>query len=156
VTAYDQHAIHAFERGALDYLLKPVDPQRLAITIGRLPATRSGSDGAEDRIICLESRSGYRIVRIHDIACVRAQGDYTLVQLRDGSEELVALSLQSWIARLPADSFGRVHRSAVVRLDLVEHVEPRGSAWVANVRHVGPVDVSRGYLKELRDRFRLK
>lgn len=151
VTAYDQHAVRAFERGALDYLLKPVDAERLAITIDRLRVARA----ADDRVICLRLIPGYRMVRLHDVVCVRAQGDYTLVQLRDGSEELVACSLQSWLTRLPAESYARVHRSAIVGLEFVELVEPRGSAWVAKLRHVSDVvGVSRRHLRKLRDQLR--
>ncbi len=159
VTAYDQHAVRAFERGALDYLLKPVDPQRLAITLERLPATPSAGEhaSADDHVVCLGAGPRYRTARMHDITCVRAQGDYTLIHLRDGSEELVACSLQSWAARLPVGAFARVHRSTIVRLELVDRLEPRGSAWVAKVRHLdGVVHVSRRYLRRLRERFRMR
>jgi two-component system LytT family response regulator len=157
VTAYDQHAVRAFEHGALDYLLKPVDPGRLEITLGRLPTTTADPvrPVVDDRIICLATRTEYRIARVRDIVCVVAQGDYTSVYLRDGTDVLVASSMRSWVARLPADLFAQVHRSAVVRLDLVEHIEPRGSAWVAKVRGLDrPIDVSRASLRRFRERLR--
>ena len=157
VTAYDQHAVRAFEHGALDYLLKPVDPRRLELTLARLPTAPTDGErtAADDRIICLASGSKYRIARVREVVCVVAQGDYTLVHLQDGVELLVAQSMRSWVARLPPDLFAQVHRSTLVRLDLVEHIEPRGSAWVARVRGVERmVDVSRASLRRLRDRLR--
>ncbi len=156
VTAYDQYAVRAFEHGAVDYLLKPVDPQRLELTLGRLPDGPAGTEPStiEDRIVCLSSGSRYRIARVRDIVCVAAQGDYTLVHLRDGDEVLVAVSMRSWLARLPAEVFTQVHRSTVVRLELVERIEPRGSAWVAKVRGLDrPVDVSRAHLRRIRERL---
>ena len=109
----------------------------------------------DQRIICLNSGSKYRIARVREVVCVVAQGDYTLVHLQDGVELLVAQSMRSWVARLPPELFAQVHRSTVVRLDRVEHIEPRGSAWGAKVRGVERlVDVSRASLRRLRERLR--
>jgi two-component system LytT family response regulator len=157
VTAFDHYAVRAFEHGAVDYLLKPIDPVRLEMTLGRLPTAPADAErpGADDRIVCLSAGSRYRIARVRDIVCVEAQGDYSLVRLRDGDEVLVAVSMKSWVARLPAELFTQVHRSTVVRLELVERIEPRGSAWVAKVRGLQrPIDVSRAHLRRLRDRLR--
>jgi len=156
VTAFDTHAVRAFEHGAVDYLLKPVDPLRLERTLARLPT--AAGDGArptvDDEIVCLSSGPRYRIARVRDIVCVVAQGDYTLVHLRDGEEVLVSSSMRSWVARLPSERFTQVHRSTLVRLELVEQIEPRGSAWVAKVRGLRrPIDVSRAYLRRLRGRL---
>ncbi|MEM1034557.1 MAG: LytTR family DNA-binding domain-containing protein [Myxococcota bacterium] len=155
VTAYDAHALAAFEAGAMDYLLKPVDPERLDATIARLARRQSLPVTADDRVVCLPLHPAMRFVRMGDIACVRARGDYTEVHLGDGSEELVAIPLHRWRARLPEATYAQVHRGVILRLSWLERLEPRGSAWVAHVRHVADaVPVSRRHLDVLRRRLR--
>jgi two-component system, LytTR family, response regulator len=129
VTAHDVHAIRAFEVNALDYLLKPVHPARLAVAIGRLlaaaeaprPVTAATLE-PDDQLFLTEGRAA-RFVRVRTIVCIRGAGDYSEVVLPDGKQLLSPRPLKDWEARLPAQSFARVHRTAIVNLDHVERVE---------------------------------
>lgn len=128
VTAFDRYAIRAFEVNALDYLLKPVAPRRLAATLERLsrPApVESAVTSAltyEDRLF-LRLNDRMDFVRIRDIVAVLAAGDNSILQLADGRQARTRKSLRAWVDRLPERSFIRIHRSTVVNLEFVERVE---------------------------------
>ena len=129
VTAHDVHAIRAFEVNAVDYLLKPVHPARLAVTIGRLlaavdPPAPPRRPGSSSTTTC-SSREGRaaRFVRVRAIVCIRGAGDYSEVLLPDGKQLLSPRPLKEWESRLPGQTFARVHRTAIVNLDCVERVE---------------------------------
>jgi two-component system, LytTR family, response regulator len=155
VTAHDVHAIRAFEVNALDYLLKPVHPVRLALTIRRLvaaggvPAPTAGLE-PDDDLFLTEGRAA-RFVRVRAIVCIRGAGDYTEVALADGKLLLSPRPLKDWEARLPA-AFARVHRTAIVNLEHVERVERIGDdSYRMIVRGVAaPVPMSRRNAARLR------
>jgi two-component system LytT family response regulator len=155
VTAHDVHAIRAFDVNALDYLLKPVHPARLAVAIGRLLATapppRPAADKleADDHLFLTEGRAA-RFVRVRAIVCIRGAGDYSDVVLND-KQLLSPRPLKEWEARLPS-SFVRVHRTAIINLDHVERVERAGEdAFRVFLRGLPePVPLSRRHAARLR------
>jgi two-component system LytT family response regulator len=162
VTAHDVHAIRAFEVNALDYLLKPVHPARLALAIQRLAATAGAARAAraeppaatlelDDHLFLSEGRAA-RFVRVRAIVCIRGAGDYTEVALPDGKQLLSSRPLREWEARLPPQSFARVHRTAIVNLEQVERVErTTDDAFSVFVRGVAtPVPMSRRHAARLR------
>jgi two-component system LytT family response regulator len=165
VTAHDVHAIRAFEVNALDYLLKPVHPARLAVAIRRVlaatgapsPAAAGASPPAagklelDDHLFLTEGRAA-RFVRVRAILCIRAAGDYTEIALPEGKQLLSSRPLKEWEARLPAQSFARVHRTAIVNLDHVERVERTSDdAYSVFLRGVvAPVPMSRRHATRLR------
>ena len=164
VTAYDEYAVKAFETNALDYLLKPVEPERLAMALARVRARLGApSDAASDVRVLLPDRvstsdwlllrDGGReeFVRAAAIACITAEGDYTRVGTIDGSTRLVHRALLEWEARLPRDTFERVHRSAIVSLRHVIRVERDANhSWRLVLRGQPPVAVSRRASTRLR------
>jgi two-component system LytT family response regulator len=128
VTAFDRYAIRAFEVNALDYLLKPVAPQRLSTTLARLSRPAAAESGAaqvltyEDRLFLrLDDRMGF--LRVRDIVAVVAAGDNSVLHLADGKQARVRKSLREWVERLPERDFVRIHRSTVVNLEFVERLE---------------------------------
>lgn len=128
VTAFDRYAIRAFEVNALDYLLKPVAPQRLAATLARLRGPAAAESTAaqvltyEDRLFLrLDDRMVF--LRLREIAAIRAAGDNSVLQLADGKQAGVRKSLREWGDRLPEREFVRIHRSTIVNLEFVERVE---------------------------------
>lgn len=133
VTAHDVHALRAFEVNALDYLLKPVHPARLAVTVERLLTAldaplSSAADRPDtapllldDHLFLSEGRAS-RFVRVRSIVCIRGAGDYSELTLADGKRMLSPRPLKEWEARLPPQSFLRVHRTAIVHLDHVDTV----------------------------------
>ena len=129
VTAFDQYAVRAFDANALDYLLKPVVPARLARAVERLGAPNVDSDAPaptrldyQDRLFLrLDDRMGF--VKIAEIVSITSDGDYSVVRLATGRTHRARKSLRDWLARLPETAFARVHRSTIVNLEYVERVE---------------------------------
>ncbi len=160
VTAHDAHALRAFDVNALDYLLKPVAPARLAETLARL-REQAGQGGAPVRrfeygdfvFIPVDGRS--RFLRVSQIVTVTAAGDATVVATADGVRGRVPRSLKSWEERLPPKQFVRIHREAVVNLQFVERIEEWShESYQVHVRgQASPLTLSRRYAGRLKSRF---
>lgn len=134
VTAYDQHAIAAFEAGAVDYLLKPVDPERLAVTVARLktrlstpPADLSSlfeslarMPGAREPLRWIRAAVGreVRLIATADVLYFQADTKYTRVVLASG-EALIKTPLKDLARELDPQVFWQVHRSAIVNVHAV-------------------------------------
>lgn len=136
-TAHDEHALRAFELGAVDYLLKPFGRDRFLAAMERVRqrrATPPEAPGALERMrAALESaplerlfvRQGARIVpvAVADIMHIAAAGDYA--EVRTGrATYLIHVPLRELAERLDPARFLRVHRSHVVNLDAVDHIAP--------------------------------
>jgi DNA-binding LytR/AlgR family response regulator len=149
VTAYDHYAVQAFAQGALDYLLKPVEPERLWETVSRLKARLESSrpaintdqllqqlsaqlvklqgSGKPQPLRWIRAQTGktVRLITIDDVDYLRSDSKYTLVAWRDGgkpSEAVVRTPLKDLLERLDSDQFAQVHRSVVVNLRAISHV----------------------------------
>lgn len=152
VTAYDHYAVQAFAQGALDYLLKPVEPARLADTVSRLkerlnssrPAInteqllqqlsvqlaqlakpRGGGKGQPLRWIRAQTGKTVRLIATDDVDYLRSDAKYTLVAWRDGgkpAKAVVRTPLKDLFEQLDAEQFAQVHRSVVVNLRAISHV----------------------------------
>jgi DNA-binding LytR/AlgR family response regulator len=173
VTAFVEYAVQAFEHGALDYLVKPVEPARLANTVGRLqerlrvaqPATNTdalleqlaarllkGEAPAPLRWLRASVGQALRMIPVDEIDYLRSDEKYTLVAWRgDGGkpgEALIRTPLKELVAQLDPAHFVQVHRSVVVNLRAIGHVT-RGENETAQIhlRHRAEVlPVSRSYL----------
>ncbi len=125
VTAFDRYAVRAFQVNAMDYLLKPIAPDRLASTVSRLAKRRP--DIAETLLdtdlVALREDSQLRMVPVKTLTHIKAEDNYTSVHLKDGSTALVRRTLGEWKALLPADFFLRVDRSLIVRLDAISELK---------------------------------
>lgn len=169
VTAYDRHAVRAFEVNAVDYLLKPVAPERLAQAITRvLSAPRTAgpdtpaSAGAsarltlDDRVLLKLGAGHERFVRVADIRCIASNENYTEVFVGAPAERLlVRRTLQAWEDTLPVEQFVRVHRQTVANLAHARGLQ-RQTDSVSLLTVDGlttPVTVSHRYLPALRDRL---
>jgi two-component system LytT family response regulator len=160
VTAYDEHALRAFEVNALDYLLKPVAPERLAVTVSRLGAAQPPVPAREtvsyDDRLFLRLGQERAFVRVRDIAAIEADGDRSTLLLAPRlTRKPSAKSLREWEQRLPDRQFVRIHRSTIVNLEYVERLEPgqQASQRVYLRGSKEPVTMSRRYGARLRDRF---
>lgn len=139
VTAHDQFAIRAFECNALDYLLKPVPPDRLAKTINRLEAPKPRRAEADD-VVLLKAPSLARLVPWRSIRTIVSEGNYTRVHLEDGASVLIPRPLKNWLDLVPDGFFLQAHRTTLVRLDAIREIRTDGyrhqlglsdGSWVA-------------------------
>jgi DNA-binding LytR/AlgR family response regulator len=142
VTAHDQYAISAFEHGAVDYLLKPAEPERVALTCQRLRerlkqapdpmnevleqlSQRLGAGGLKPREymrwVQASVGANIRMIPTSDILFFRAEDKYTLVKTL-AVEALIRKPIKELIEELDPDEFWQIHRSTVVRVDAVEQV----------------------------------
>jgi DNA-binding LytR/AlgR family response regulator len=155
VTAYDGHAVDAFEIKAADYLLKPVRPERLAEAIRRVSAraadgTSAPPDGpAEPDSVPVELSGVTRFILVTEVHYVEAQGDYARLHTASGSH-LVRIPLAVLEERWRDTGFVRIHRSHLVALRHIEHL--RLDSGRCTVRVAGAeLPVSRRNMRELRD-----
>jgi DNA-binding LytR/AlgR family response regulator len=142
VTAYDQYAVRAFEHGAVDYLLKPVEPERVALTCTRLrERIEQKPDPMNDLLEQLSQRIGggslkqreymrwvqasvganIRMIPTSDILFFRAEDKYTRVQTGN-FEALIRKPIKELLEELDPSEFWQIHRSTVVRVDAVAQV----------------------------------
>ncbi len=162
VTAFDHYALRAFEAQAVDYLLKPVEPERLERTLQRLRAdgnagaTRSAAVGLArpPTQLLIPERGRTRIVRCAEIDWLEAADNY--VELHLGNDR--TLLMRRPFAALLDDlgpAFVRTHRGAAVAIDRVRELRPRGKGDAVVVLASGvELPCSRAYRAGLRDRLR--
>lgn len=128
VTAYDEHAIRAFQVNALDYLLKPIDPDLLATALHKLPEVRDvglpqrGILGAEDRIFMKDGEKCW-FVTLGDVRLFESEGNYVRVRFQD-QKPLVLRSLNKLEERLDPTVFFRANRKQIINLRWVDRIEP--------------------------------
>jgi two-component system LytT family response regulator len=171
VTAYDQHAIRAFEANALDYLLKPFSDERFEASMARVKArlddrnmrefservmkmvsANAPAAGRWDRLV-IKSAGTTRFIRVIDIDWIEAAGVY--VNLHVGGKELLyRAALNDLAERLDPRRFIRVHRSAIVNLESILQLEPLSHGEFDVVLKNGSrTRVSRTYRQQLETRL---
>ncbi len=165
VTAYNQYAIRAFEVNAIDYLLKPVNAQRLAQTLKKLSDQVSAEHEAanelpkltaDDRLLITLSRK-MNFIKICDIKYILAAGDYSELVTVNNDHALVQRKMREWEVQLPEKNFQRIHRTTIINLDFVEKIERYGkeNAIVFMKGVEKHLDISKNYLSELKNRFKV-
>lgn len=162
-TAYDQYAVRAFEANALDYLVKPVEPARLAQALQRVrerlndtptAATARTLLGADERVFL---RDGERcwFVALTEISRIVVDGNYSRVWFRD-EHALLPRSLAALEARLDPAQFFRANRNTLVNLRHVRSIELSiGDGYLLTLKDGSTVEVSRRQARELRERLAL-
>ena len=160
-TAYDAHALKAFEAAAVDYLVKPVRPERLQAAVERARTFTAGrasnGDGHGDKRrshLCARLRGSLRLIPIEEIRYLQADEKYVVVHHARG-EDLVEESLKSLEDEF-GDRFVRIHRNCLVaRHELVELRRDLDGHVHAVLRHGDrPLEVSRRCVTQLRDTIR--
>jgi DNA-binding LytR/AlgR family response regulator len=171
VTAYDQYAVTAFEQGAVDYLLKPADPERLKVTCDRLRERleksddKSAPEGMDALLAQLAKRMGnnatpreylrwvqasvgtsLRMISTKEILFFRAEDKYTRVQT-DSFEALIRKPIKELVDELDPDEFWQIHRATLVRVDAIDQVtrDFRGQQIVHMKGNDEALEVSRSY-----------
>ncbi len=126
VTAYDQYAIRAFEVNAQDYLLKPVNPERLGKAFEKFEIPVKSEEPAKleyDDSIFLLLNHNYRFLKINELVAISSAGDYTTLFTIDAKKHISSKSVKEWEERLPERNFCRIHRSTIINLNYVEKVD---------------------------------
>ena len=142
VTAYDQYAVEAFEREAVDYLLKPLSKERLAVTVARLKerlkagaapapayaglleslvAKVSGGRGGFLRWIRAHHKDGVRLIPVEEVDYFKADEKYTLVLTAQG-ESLIRKSIRELAEELDPAQFWQIHRGVIVNASRIEKI----------------------------------
>lgn len=149
VTAHEEHAVHAFEIKAADYLLKPVRPERLSETIRRISG--ESVPQTEPEAVPVELAGVTRFIQPAEVHYVEAQGDYARLHTSSGSH-LVRIPLAALEQRWRMAGLMRIHRSHLVAIQHIE--ELRLDAGRCTVLVAGTeIPVSRRHTRELRDRL---
>jgi two-component system response regulator AlgR len=162
-TAFDQHALAAFEAAAVDYLVKPVRPERLAEALERarrhrsaasLPALPSGSHERRRSHLSARLRGSLRLIPVDEVRYLQAEEKYVVVHHARG-EDLIEESLKSLEFEF-AERFIRIHRNCLVAADEFAELRRGADGQVhALLRHgTEPLEVSRRCLPVLRERLK--
>ncbi len=173
ITAYDQFAVEAFENEAVDYLLKPVDPRRLQLTVNRLKnrlqeqtvdpgPIHAVLQQLQDRLtapsataylkwIKVLDNQSIRLVPVEDIFCFQAQDKYTVILTLD-QELLIRKPIKELLEELDPEKFWQIHRSTIVNAACIDRVGTSltGSYHLTLKNKPGLFIISRSY----RQRFR--
>lgn len=164
VTAYDAHALQAFDNEAVDYLLKPVERARLARALERIRGQRHGQASApqaaapapayESEFWVRRNASGLIRIGVEQIDYATGEGDYVRLHLAQGSY-LTSETLAGLVQRLDPRLFVRIHRSSIVRLAAVKEVRrsPLGALEVLMLSGAR-LRVGRVYTPALREMIR--
>jgi two-component system LytT family response regulator len=159
VTAYDEYAIRAFEVNAKDYLLKPVNKERLSLALERLKTEQESEDNVQTKLeindsIFLMVNNHYQFVKIGSIIKITSAGNYSEIYTSSKPKGLVLKSLKDWEVRLP-NCFVRIHRNAIINLEYVDRVEGWFNySYKVFLKEVDePLVISRRYAAKLKERM---
>ena len=164
VTAYDQYAVEAFERGAIDYVLKPFNDERLSLTVERLKERLGGPPASLDALVeQLAGRLGarplerlrwikasvgssVRLIPVEEILFFQSDEKYTRVVTVD-SEALIRKPIKELLDELDPDKFWQVHRATIVNVDHIASVRRglKDQAEIALKDHRETLVVSRAF-----------
>lgn len=127
VTAFDEFALRAFEVNACDYLLKPVNPKRLAVTLKRLESNQAAPDYKKpvfnyDDQIFLSVNYKYYFIKVNSIMRIFSAGKYSEILTTQKVKGLVKKSMQDWEECLPEKNFMRIHRSTIINIEMVDKI----------------------------------
>jgi two-component system, LytTR family, response regulator len=171
VTAYDQHALKAFQVRALDYLLKPFDRERFrdALSRARKQLDRDENGDLGRRLLALVKdlrrdqpksdrlvvKSGGRLffLRTEEIDWVEAAGNYVRIHVGPASH-LLRETMNAIEGRLDPEKFFRIHRSRIVNMERIQELQPWLNGEYAVLLRTGTrLTLSRGYREKLQDRL---
>ncbi len=163
VSAYDKYAIEAFKFSAIDYLLKPVEPESLIKAVDKI-SKESKIESLEGKLnvllsnrnhvekIALPSAHGLELVKVKDIIYCQADSNYTIFHLTDNKQILVSRSLKEYDEILSSQGFYRIHQSYLIKLSFVKKYM-KGEGGSVILENGKELDVSRrrkeGFIKAI-------
>ncbi len=165
VTAYDEHAVNAFKASAIDYVLKPVDEERLHSAIEKvkkmlnydtqqekledLVAQLSRSNYSFDKI-SLPTSDGLEFIKAEKITRLESSGNYTEVHTSEGSKLLISKTMKEIAAKLPPELFIRPHNSHIINLQYIKKYI-RGNGGQIILEDNSNIPVSRSNKEMIKD-----
>ena len=165
-TAHADHAVSAFDLGAVDFLLKPIDGLRLRRALDRARARHTlerfqgrlgdPNEGPGRDRLAVPTRDGVVLLDPREISHAVIEGELVTIHSARGTY-FSDISLQALLGRLPEGAFVRVHRKAIVNWEQIEHLEPCATGgYVARTRQGHLVEVARQAARTLRRRLGLR
>ena len=170
-TAYDQYAVKAFEEESIDYLLKPIEPERLLKAVNKLKNFQQSPDFTiplellmsqlkiKKEIKTLTIKIGDRIllVKLQDLAFVEAEDKYVFLYTADGQKHLTDFTISSLEEKLP-EQFVKINRSTIINADLIKEIRKGFNGafyFIMNDLNSSRLSSSRSHGAALKDRFDL-
>jgi two-component system LytT family response regulator len=167
-TAYDQYALRAFELNAVDYLMKPFEKRRFLIAVEKaITKIRSGKGNMEEASqllskkpefspvsrIVVRKANAISIIPVDQVRYVEAQDDYVMIYHKEG-KALKQQTMKFYENNLPKESFFRIHRSYIVRIEEIKKIEPYSKDNYVALLHAGDkLPVSRAGYKHLKEKL---
>jgi len=167
ITAHNEYAIKAFELNAVDYLLKPYSKERLIDAIEkaakRITTKQPGNRNIENLInqpldgiiyrVVVKTGSKIKVIPVQKIQYLEAQDDYVMIYTTDG-KHLKQATMKYFETHLDMDQFIRVHRSYIVKIDQVAHLEPYGKeSYVIKLKNGATLNVSKSGMRNLKQKL---
>jgi two-component system LytT family response regulator len=151
-TAYDQYAVKAFDVNALDYLLKPIEPERLATAIGKLQKLAPRETEAPLDQLFIKDGPRCWFVPLQEVSLITSEGNY--VRLHWGKERpLLGRSLTALEQKLDPKRFFRANRAQIVNLECIQQVEAGdGGRLYVQLKDGPEIEVSRRQARQFKDR----
>jgi len=166
ITAYDQYAVKAFENNAIDYLLKPYSKDRLLAAVSKAKSVLSNAEDKRSSIrkliddhdsgvdtidrIAVKTGARIKIIFVEDIEYLESQDDYVMIYTHEG-KYLKQKTMKFFETSLPSQSFIRVHRSYLVRLDFVAQIELyEKDSYIIKLKNEQTIPVSKSGYNRLR------
>ena len=147
ITAYEQYALQALKKGAVDYLLKPVDVEELKAALNKIEKTSIEDQkeqikkvskaylGTQDTLI-LSLHDSFQVIELKDLMYCESNKGYTTFYLEGGKKHLASKPLKEFEAQLEAHTFTRPHQSFMVNLSFIEKYDKSGTIHLKNGKKI--------------------
>jgi len=163
-TAYDQYAVRAFDKNAVDYLLKPIDENRFAVALDRVLSGNSTVDldillreiSAQNTskypdAIFVQKSDKYLRINMNDILYLEASGDYTII-IANNEQYVSSNGISKLEKKLDPNKFIRIHRSTIINQNHLGEIEKHfNGGMVAKMQNGKSFPISRSYVKKIKD-----
>ena len=140
ISAYDQYAIQAFKYSAVDYLLKPIDPDELkaaferaenkiyagSIAVKQIEVLMQNLKASRPFLLSVPTSEGLEFININDIINIRAEGSYSVISLVNKLKKMISKNIGEFQEHLPSNEFCRVHNSYIINLKYVKKMTRKG------------------------------
>lgn len=163
-TAYDQYAVRAFDKNAVDYLLKPIDENRFAVALDRVLSGNSTVDldillreiSAQNTskypdAIFVQKSDKYLRINMNDILYLEASGDYTII-IANNEQYVSSKGISKLEEKLDPNKFIRIHRSTIINQNHLGEIEKHfNGGMVVKMQNGKSFPISRSYVKKIKD-----